>query len=46
MERVGFQLEGILRQHELHNGSRRDMHVFGMLKSEFYERYETLFKLP
>jgi RimJ/RimL family protein N-acetyltransferase len=46
MERVGFQLEGILRQHEFHNGSRRDMHVFGMLKSEFYERYETLFKLP
>ena len=46
MERVGFQLEGILRQHEFHNGARQDMHVFGILKSEFYERYETLFKLP
>ncbi len=46
MERVGFQKEGVLRQHEIHNGARQDMHVFGMLKSEFYQEYETLFKLP
>lgn len=46
MERVGFQKEGVLRQHEIHNGARQDMHVFGMLKSEFYQKYETLFKLP
>ncbi len=46
MERVGFQEEGILRQHEIHNGVRQDMHFFGMLKSEFYQKYETLFKLP
>jgi hypothetical protein len=46
MERVGFQEEGILHQHEIHNGVRQDMHVFGMLKSEFYQKYETLFKLP
>lgn len=46
MERVGFQKEGILRQHEIHNGVRQDMHFFGMLKPEFYQQYETLFKLP
>ena len=46
MERIGFQKEGILRQHEIHNGVRQDMHVFGMLKSEFYQKYETLFRLP
>jgi RimJ/RimL family protein N-acetyltransferase len=46
MERVGFQKEGVLRQHEIHNGARQDMHVFGMLKAEFYQKYETLFKLP
>jgi len=23
-----------------------DMHFFGMLKAEFYQKYETLFKLP
>jgi RimJ/RimL family protein N-acetyltransferase len=46
MERVGFQKEGILRQHEIHNGARQDMHFFGMLSTEFYQKYETLFKLP
>jgi RimJ/RimL family protein N-acetyltransferase len=45
-EGLGFQQEGILRQHEFHNGSLRDMYIFGMLKSEFYQRYETIFKLP
>ena len=46
LERVGFQREGILRQHEIHNGARQDMHVFGLLKPEFYQRYETIFKVP
>ena len=38
--------EGVLRKHDLHNGARRDMHVFGMLKDEFLEQYETCFPLP
>jgi RimJ/RimL family protein N-acetyltransferase len=46
MERVGFQKEGILRQHELQNGKRQDLHVYGILKPEFYERYPTIFTLP
>jgi len=46
MEHVGFQKEGVLRQHEIHNGARQDMHFFGMLKAEFYQKYETTFKLP
>ncbi len=45
MQHVGFQHEGVLRQHEFHNGARQDMHVFGMLKPEFYQKYETMFKL-
>lgn len=45
MERVGFQKEGILRQHEIHNGVRQDVHLYGILKSEFYQSYETIFKL-
>jgi RimJ/RimL family protein N-acetyltransferase len=45
MEHVGFQKEGILRQHEIHNGTRQDMHFFGMLNTEFYQKYETIFKL-
>ena len=45
MQHVGFQHEGVLRQHEFHNGARQDMHVFGMLKFEFYQKYETMFKL-
>lgn len=46
MEHVGFQREGILRQHEFHNGSRQDMHFFGILKPEFYQRYQTIFSVP
>ena len=46
MERVGFQKEGILRQHDLQNGKRQDLHVYGILKPEFYERYPTIFTLP
>ena len=46
MESVGFQREGILRSHEVHNGARRDMHVYGFLREEFYPRYGTLFRIP
>jgi len=45
-EHVGFQREGILRQHEVHNGVRQDLHVFGLLKPEFYGRYKAIFQLP
>jgi RimJ/RimL family protein N-acetyltransferase len=46
LERVGFQREGGLLQYENHTGVRQDMHLFGLLKPEFYARYETIFKLP
>ncbi|HEX6483398.1 MAG TPA: GNAT family protein [Ktedonobacteraceae bacterium] len=45
MERVGFQQEGLLRQHDIHNGVRQDTYIFGMLKLEFYQKYETIFTL-
>ena len=43
MEHVGFQQEGLLRQHDIHNGVRQDKYIFGMLRTEFYEKYETIF---
>lgn len=43
-EKAGFQREGILRQHERHNGVRQDMHVFGMLRDEFYQYNDTIFR--
>ena len=46
MESVGFVEEGLLRSHEVHNGAARDMIVYGMLAGEFYERNETLFRVP
>ncbi len=46
MERVGFRREGVLRQHETHNGARQDVHIFGLLKAEFYQRYPTLLGMP
>lgn len=45
-ERAGFVREGTLRQHEYHNGTRQDMHVYGILKNEFYARYPSIFTLP
>lgn len=41
--RAGFQPEGVLRKHERHNGVRQDLHVFGMLRDEFYEQNESIF---
>jgi RimJ/RimL family protein N-acetyltransferase len=46
MEAAGMQKEGVLRQHELHNGGRQDMHVYGVLKDEFYQHNQTLFTVP
>lgn len=43
LEHVGFQREGVLRQHEIHNGSRQDTHFFGILKHEFYQQHQTSF---
>ncbi len=45
MERVGFQQEGLLRQHDFRNGVRQDAYIFGILKPEFYQKYETIFSL-
>lgn len=46
MRSAGLAPEGILRQHEVHNGQRQDLHVFGILKHEFYERHRTIFGIP
>jgi RimJ/RimL family protein N-acetyltransferase len=46
MERVGFQREGLLRQHDIHLGKRQDVYHFGMLKPEFYQKYQTMFAAP
>lgn len=46
LQSVGLQAEGVLRQHDLHNGARHDVHVFGMLRHEFDARYETVFTVP
>ncbi|MBI2919554.1 MAG: GNAT family N-acetyltransferase [Planctomycetes bacterium] len=46
MERVGFVKEGVLRQHEAHNGALHDMHAFGILKAEFYRKFPTVFPIP
>jgi [ribosomal protein S5]-alanine N-acetyltransferase len=35
LEKLGFKLEGVLRQHETYRGVRGDVHLFGMLREEF-----------
>jgi [ribosomal protein S5]-alanine N-acetyltransferase len=35
LEKLGFKLEGVLRQHETYRGVRGDVHFFGMLRDEF-----------
>ena len=46
MRKAGFVEEGILRKHESHNGELQDVHSFGMLRQEFYQRHQTLFTIP
>lgn len=46
MERAGMRREGVLRLHEVHNGARRDMHAYGVLRDEFYATYTTMFTVP
>jgi len=38
-KRVGFTMEGTLRQNLLSNGVFKDTFVFSMLKSEFFKQY-------
>lgn len=35
LEKLGFQREGVLRQHETRQGIKEDVHMFGMLREEF-----------
>jgi RimJ/RimL family protein N-acetyltransferase len=35
LEKLGFQREGVLRQHETRQGIKEDVHLFGMLREEF-----------
>ena len=44
LHRIGFQREGLLRQHEIHQGQRIDLVVLGMLRGEFYARHPS--RLP
>jgi RimJ/RimL family protein N-acetyltransferase len=46
LERVGFTREGVLRQHDVHQGRRVDVVVWGMLRDEFYARYPSAFPQP
>lgn len=39
LEGVGFQREGVLRQHDVHQGRRTDLVVMGILRDEFYARH-------
>jgi RimJ/RimL family protein N-acetyltransferase len=43
LARVGFLYEGTLRQHEIHQGRRQDVAVYGLLRQEFYARHSTTF---
>lgn len=46
MARLGFKLEGVLREHEIHHGARQDVHVYGLLKSDFREQTATMVPIP
>ena len=35
LEKLGFKLEGVLRNHETYRGERGDVHLFGLLREEF-----------
>ena len=36
-EKVGFQIEGLLREDVLSHGEKRDRHVMGILKEEYIQ---------
>jgi [ribosomal protein S5]-alanine N-acetyltransferase len=36
LEKLGFKREGILRRHETYRGERGDLHLFGMLREEYW----------
>ncbi len=36
LEKLGFKLEGVLRRHETYRGMRGDVHLFGMLREEYW----------
>jgi [ribosomal protein S5]-alanine N-acetyltransferase len=36
LEKLVFKLEGILRRHETYRGARGDVHLFGMLREEYW----------
>jgi RimJ/RimL family protein N-acetyltransferase len=42
MERVGFFLEGTMRQNEYHFGKYTDMFLFSILSKEYNSRYENI----
>lgn len=46
LEKVGFHHEGTLRRHEVHQGLRTDVAVYGMLREEFYARYPSVLPHP
>jgi RimJ/RimL family protein N-acetyltransferase len=46
LEQVGFQREGRLRQHVVHQGRRQDVIMLGMLRDEFYARHGSVFPRP
>jgi RimJ/RimL family protein N-acetyltransferase len=40
-EKAGFQVEGRLREHQMRNGERRDMVIFGSLRHEWMRSHGT-----
>ena len=46
LEHVGFQREGRLRQHVVHQGRRQDVVMLGLLREEFYRRHTSIFPQP
>jgi RimJ/RimL family protein N-acetyltransferase len=46
LERVGFQREGVLRRHDVHQGRREDVVVLGLLRPAFESSYPSIFPQP
>ena len=43
-EKIGFKMEGTLREHVFKNGRYLDIHIMGILKYEFEEKHSTWIK--